>query len=132
MDVLAHVLAAPAAAVHRPLGRRRPRRRPRGRAARGLRLRREGGADLGRSARPSAAPSSACSSAARTSGSRADLGLARERLAEQLRELKRQHDLLEHEQRRSERLLLNILPRAIAERLKDEEHEAWWPTGSRG
>ena len=51
----------------------------------------------------------------------ADLDRARERLADQLRELKRQHDLLEKEQRRSERLLLNILPRAIAERLKDEE-----------
>ena len=53
-----------------------------------------------------------------------DLGSARQRLAEQLRELKRQHDLLEHEQRRSERLLLNILPRPIANRLKDEEHRS--------
>jgi class 3 adenylate cyclase/CheY-like chemotaxis protein len=47
-----------------------------------------------------------------------DLASARERLADQLRELKRQHELLEHEQRRSERLILNILPRPIAERLK--------------
>jgi adenylate cyclase len=51
----------------------------------------------------------------------ADLERARERLADQLRELKRQHDLLEHEQRRSEGLLRNILPRPIAERLKNEE-----------
>lgn len=50
----------------------------------------------------------------------ADLDGARARLAEQLRELQRQHDLLEREQRRSERLLLNILPREVAERLKDD------------
>ena len=52
----------------------------------------------------------------------ADLGRAQERLAEQLSELKRQHDLLENEQKRSESLLLNILPRPIAERLKDTGH----------
>ncbi len=48
----------------------------------------------------------------------ADLDRARERLAAQLREVQRQHELLTLEQRKSESLLLNVLPRRIAERLK--------------
>ena len=47
-----------------------------------------------------------------------DLESAQERLAGQLQELNRQHELLQREQDRSEHLLLNILPKSIAERLK--------------
>lgn len=50
----------------------------------------------------------------------ADLDHARDRLAVQLQELNRQHDLLQKEQAKSEHLLLNILPKRIAERLKVE------------
>jgi class 3 adenylate cyclase/ActR/RegA family two-component response regulator len=50
----------------------------------------------------------------------ADLDHARDRLAVQLQELNRQHDLLQKEQAKSEHLLLNILPKRIAERLKTE------------
>lgn len=50
----------------------------------------------------------------------ADLDQAHDRLALQLKELNRQHDLLQLEQAKSERLLLNILPKSIAERLKTQ------------
>ena len=53
----------------------------------------------------------------------ADLDSARDRLASQLNELNRQHDLLRKEQEKSEALLLNILPRSIADQLKDVEHD---------
>lgn len=53
----------------------------------------------------------------------ADLDSARDRLAAQLNELNRQHDLLQKEQEKSEALLLNILPRTIADQLKDVETE---------
>jgi class 3 adenylate cyclase len=43
---------------------------------------------------------------------------ARERT---LAELAREHEALEHEQDKSERLLLNVLPAAVAERLKEED-----------
>ena len=48
----------------------------------------------------------------------ADLDSARDRLAAQLMELNRQHDLLQQAKATSEHLLLNILPKTIAERLK--------------
>ena len=51
----------------------------------------------------------------------ADLDLARDRLAAQLNQLNRQHELLQEAQAKSERLLLNILPRSIARRLQDDE-----------
>jgi len=50
----------------------------------------------------------------------ADLDSARDRLALQLQELNRQHDLLQQEKAKSEHLLLNILPKTIAERLKTQ------------
>lgn len=54
----------------------------------------------------------------------ADLDSARDRLAMQLNELNRQHDLLQREQEKSESLLLNILPRTIADQLKDVENDS--------
>jgi len=49
-----------------------------------------------------------------------DLDAARDRLAVQLQEVNRQHALLQREQEKSEHLLLNILPKSIAERLKTQ------------
>lgn len=53
----------------------------------------------------------------------ADLDSARDRLAMQLNELNQQHELVQKEQEKSESLLLNILPRTIADQLKDAEND---------
>lgn len=59
----------------------------------------------------------------RTERLQADLDSARDRLASQLTELNRQHHLLGKEQEKSEALLLNILPKSIADQLKDVHSE---------